>query len=219
MSDAAPSSATGGQSPTSLWPLLTAVFLAVCFWGWIFGIDWWNFWWKMTIAGVCLSALSLWVNRGELRREFRFSAHDILLGLLSAVFLYLIFYLGGIVLRTISPVSGDYIGAVYNTKAALPTWAITLLLIIIIAPAEEIFWRGLVQKYFIRATCPNVGLVFGAAIYALVHLWAGNPVLVLAAFVCGLVWGWQYRQNGSLVGVILSHAIWDVAVFIVIPLA
>ena len=62
------------------------------------------------------------------------------------------------------------------------------------------------------------GLILGAVLYALVHLWAKNGVLILAAFVCGLVWGRQYLKNGSLIGVIVSHVLWDITVFIVAPL-
>jgi len=202
----------------SVRPLLAAVFLAVCFWGWIFGLEWGNFWWKMTSAGVVLSGFSLWFNRRDLRADYCFTFANVGLGVAVAIALYAVFWAGGLFLGILFPGSRELIGSVYATKTALPEWTIALLLVCIIGPAEEIFWRGLVQKHLITATNSNVGLILAALIYALVHLWAKNGVLVLAAFVCGLIWGWLYLQRGSLIPVIVSHALWDVAIFIIAPL-
>ncbi len=216
-------SATGNSLPSAskkvpAWPLFTAIFLGVCFWGWIFGTPWGNFWWKITIATAVLSGFSLWVNRADLRRDLFFSLRHLTHGVLTAALLYAIFWLGGNLLPYVIPSSETMITAVYASRAALPGWVISLLLIFIIAPAEEIFWRGLVQKYLSALTSPRFGIIVGAMIYALVHLWANNGVLVLAAFVCGIIWGWQYHKSGSLAGPIISHIIWDMAVFIFAPL-
>lgn len=51
------------------------------------------------------------------------------------------------------------------------------------------------------------GLLFGALIYSVVHITTGNYMLMLAALICGLYWGWLYQREKSLVPVILSHAI------------
>jgi len=200
-------------------PLLVAVFLAVCLWGWIFGLEWGNFWWKMGVSAAVLAGYSLWINRADLHLDYRFSRRFVGFGILSAVFLYGIFWIGSHLLQHLVPSSRELIGAVYTTKSALPAWVIVLLLAFVIGPAEEIFWRGLVQKYLVAATNQQFGLILGAVLYALVHLWAKNGVLMLAAFVCGLVWGRQYLKSGSLIGVIVSHVLWDIAVFIVVPLA
>jgi membrane protease YdiL (CAAX protease family) len=201
------------------WPLFVAVFLGVCFWGWIFGTAWGNFWWKMTAAAVVLSGFSLWINRAVLPRDLCVSLRHAGFGILSAVLLYAVFWVGGELLRRVIPVSGNMIAAVYAVRTALPEWSICLLLVFIIAPAEEIFWRGLVQKRLAALTNPHFGLIVGALIYALVHLWAKNGVLLPAAFVCGIIWGWHYHRSGSLAGPIISHALWDATVFIFIPLA
>jgi len=154
----------------SVRPLLAAVFLAVCFWGWIFGLEWGNFWWKMTAAGVILSGFSLWFNRRDVRADYHFTFADVALGVAVAVVLYAVFWAGGLLLGILFPGSREMIGSVYATKTALPEWTIALLLVCIIGPAEEIFWRGRVQKHLIAATNSNVGLILAALIYALVHL-------------------------------------------------
>jgi membrane protease YdiL (CAAX protease family) len=201
-----------------VWPLLAAVFLSVCFWGWIFGTSGGNFWWKMTAAGIILSGISLWLNRNDRRRDYDFSLRQAGFGLLNAAALYLIFLAGGELLRLVFPGSGENIGAVYAARTQLPDWQIGVLLAVIIAPAEEIFWRGLIQKRLAALTSPTFGLGLGAVTYALVHLWAGNPVLLVAAFVCGVVWGGLYQHSGSLAGPIISHIVWDITIFLVWPL-
>jgi len=55
-------------------------------------------------------------------------------------------------------------------------------------------------------------------LYAAVHLTSRNPVLVLAALVCGLVWGYQYLKFKSVLANIISHICFDLAVFLFLPL-
>lgn len=172
----------------------------------------------MACATAFLAAYSLWFNRRDWLKDYRFARWAPALGLGSALLLYLIFWSGGWLLTAVVPASGAAIAAVYAPASILPSWSIVLLLVLLIAPAEEIFWRGLVQKRLVAATGPYFGLILGALFYALVHLWAANMVLVLAALVCGLFWGIMYLKTGSLFPGIISHALWDVLIFVIIPL-
>jgi membrane protease YdiL (CAAX protease family) len=206
------------EFPGPAWPLFTGVFLGVVFWGWVFGLPSGNFWWKISIATAFLSSFALWINRTSLAEDFSLTRRDVGWGVVSAGVLYAVFWLGGAVLRAILPESGSMISAVYATRSALPLWALALLFICVIAPAEEIFWRGLIQKHLVRLSGPRFGVFAAALIYALVHLWANNAVLLLAAFVCGLAWGWLYQYSKSLSGPIFSHMLWDLTIFVLAPL-
>jgi membrane protease YdiL (CAAX protease family) len=42
-------------------------------------------------------------------------------------------------------------------------------------------------------------------------------MLVLAAAVCGLFWGVIYLKTRSVLLVAVSHTLWDLAVFILVP--
>ena len=58
-----------------------------------------------------------------------------------------------------------------------------------------------------------------AVIYALVHVWSLNFMLVMAALVAGCVWGFLYRLRPQMLpALIVSHALWDALVFIWMPL-
>ena len=92
-------------------------------------------------------------------------------------------------------------------------------MLLLIGPAEEIFWRGYVQRTLSARWGGNAGFAVATALYALVHAGSCNFMLVMAALVAGMVWGALYRffpQRFS--AIILSHALWDAAVFIWFPI-
>ena len=75
------------------------------------------------------------------------------------------------------------------------------------------------QKSFSARWNPNTGFVVTTVIYALVHAGSLNFMLVMAAAVAGAVWGLLYRFFPQhFAAIIISHAVWDVAVFIWFPI-
>ena len=70
-----------------------------------------------------------------------------------------------------------------------------------------------------RKSAQNIAFAVTTAIYALVHIWSFNFMLVMAALVAGLVWGFLYRLDPKLLpALILSHALWDALVFVWMPI-
>jgi membrane protease YdiL (CAAX protease family) len=63
-----------------------------------------------------------------------------------------------------------------------------------------------------------VGLVIAAAIYTLVHVWSFNLMLIAAAGLCGAFWGLLFAVTGNVWPCIISHAVWDVVIFILLPI-
>jgi len=59
--------------------------------------------------------------------------------------------------------------------------------------------------------------LIATAIYAGVHIWSLNFMLIGAAAVAGAFWGLLYLRWKSLAPVIISHAIWSAFVFAVVP--
>ena len=98
-------------------------------------------------------------------------------------------------------------------------WLLTALMLLLIGPAEEIYWRGYVQQKFSERWNANLGFVVTTLIYALVHAGSFNFMLTMSALVAGMAWGLLYRFFPERFGaIILSHALWDVAVFIWFPI-
>ena len=85
----------------------------------------------------------------------------------------------------------------YVTKAELNPAVIGLLLFFIMGPAEEIYWRGFVQETLTGRFGRTTGLLVTSAIYALVHIFAFNFMLLIAAAVCGLFWGLLYLRGAK----------------------
>jgi len=66
---------------------------------------------------------------------------------------------------------------------------------------------------------PDTGFAAATALYALVHAGSCNFMLIMAALVAGVVWGALYRFfPNRFAAIILSHSLWDVAVFIFFPI-
>ncbi|MGQ9470340.1 MAG: lysostaphin resistance A-like protein [Candidatus Aminicenantales bacterium] len=142
----------------------------------------------------------------------------IIIGLSSAFILFLIFFLGRAILTLIWPVVGQQIERVYGFKQGYPSYYLGFLLGIIIGPGEEILWRWLLQGEWMKKLGSWPGLALVSGIYALVHLPTRNPILVLAALTCGLFWGCLFLKFRSALVNIISHGIWDVIIFVILPL-
>ena len=192
------------------------VLLAFGFWFVSFYLNPVNFWIEMSSAVVILAGLSLykWESYNQLTT---WNARSILIGTGSAIGLYWIFWIGNYVLTRLVPFSGNEIEAVYSNSVAAPIQVIGMLLVTVIGPGEEIFWRGTVQKKLTDRYGGLMGLVAGALLYSLVHVWALNITLLIAALVCGLVWGWIYYLEKNLAPLIISHSLWSLLIFVIFP--
>ncbi len=169
----------------------------------------------MSLVAGTLGAYALRV-RPDLR-HLRPTRPDVGTALLSAAGLYLVFQVGDRLARRIVPGGGAEIGRIYQLRRAAPRWLIALLLATIIAPAEEIFWRGLLQETLARRFGAFRGAAAASLCYGAVHLGSGNLTLTGAATVAGLFWGLQYAAQRRLPALILSHIVWDVWIFLIAP--
>lgn len=179
-----------------------------------------NFWLTMALSGVILTSMSLAFSpelRGSLRENFRVS--DIPLGVAIGALLWGVFWVGDKVAVWMFPFADGEIGSIYAMRDGMDYLTIGLLLLFVVGPAEEIFWRGFVQERLGQRWSPTLGFIITTAIYALAHIWSLNFMLIVAAGVAGGVWGLLYRLFPKrLWALVISHAVWDVAVFLVFPI-
>ena len=190
--------------------------LAAILWLLLFVIKPLNFWLEMAISIGILSITALVLNRGNFDfRKFKF--RDVVTGIGSAIFLYLVFYVGNIISGFLFPFKDAQILSVYSNGKGVSPVIIGLLLLLLIGPGEEIFWRGFIQKVFCQRYGDLKGWIIAVLLYTGVHIFTGNFMLVIAAFVCGTFWGFLYMKEKSLLPIIISHAIWDVMAFVLFP--
>lgn len=88
---------------------------------------------------------------------------------------------------------------------------------LIIAPAEELFWRGYFQHSLMKRFGRIWGTLTGAAAYAGVHLASGNLILIGAAGVAGSFWSVMYALGAPLGALVVSHVVWDILIFLIAP--
>ena len=183
-----------------------------------------NFWWAMTASACILIALSTLAQRRDggssvLSQFTIFNFKEVFLGIGIAVVLWFVFYVGDKVSQWMFDFARPQVNLIYDMKTGNQPWLIALLLLFIIGPAEEIFWRGYIQRQLSQRWSPNVGFLVTTAIYTAVHLPSGNFMLVRAAMVCGVAWGGLYRlMPQHFPAIVLSHALWDAAAFVWFPL-
>ena len=185
------------------------------------GIGPFDFWWWMSTALLILILTAALFDTEYMRGVMADIAghwlRKTLLGLAAALALYIIFALGNQISRLILDFAGRGIDAVYGFRGGASSLRIALLMAIVIGPGEELFWRVFLQGRLSRQLGDWKGFAAATALYTAVHLASGNLMLVLAAMVCGIFWGFLYLRFRSPLINMVSHTVWDIAVFIVFP--
>ena len=177
-----------------------------------------NFWVMMTCSGAALTIFTTWARPGW-GKEVRLKFSDGALGVALAAALWGVFWLGEFFSTLLFDFARGQVDSIYGMKEGENPLVLTLLMLLIIGPAEEIFWRGFIQNRFSARWNPNTGFIVTTLVYSLVHLSKFNFMLIMAAMVAGLVWGLAYRFFPERLGaIIISHALWDCAVFIWFPI-
>lgn len=188
--------------------VLGGLALAAVAWGLLFALGRRGFWPRAAAAGAAIGAYALVVLRDELPDLLRPTGADVALGVAAAAVLWAVFRVGDRLLSRTFPRLSAEVDDLYAVRGE--TSSRTMLLVLsMIGPAEELFWRGLVQS--------RAGIVVALAGYTLVHVWERKPILLVAALAGGAFWGAWFAWTGTLVAPIVSHLLWDLAVIVWFP--
>lgn len=174
-----------------------------------------GFWGKMAAGVGSLGAYALYANPDL--RTTRFRRADVARGIASAGVLYVVFQVGDRFARKVMPRGGAEIEEIYQKRGLAPDRFIAPALALLIAPGEELFWRGLVNRYLAQQLGPVRGNAAGATIYGAIHLISGNLTLTGAAGVAGAFWSLEHLAQGRMEPLIVSHVAWDLWIFLVRP--
>lgn len=201
--------------------LIISLLLALLLWSIMFSpltAPYVPFWWTMTGSAILLAILSGCLCRNWWK-EINWRGSDILLGTGLAAVLWGLFWIGDKVAIGLFEFARPQVNLIYEMKNGESQWLLASLMLFLIGPAEEIFWRGYIQKNLSKHWHPNTGFIMATLLYTLVHTASCNLMLILAAAVAGMVWGLCYRFFPTRLPIlIISHALWDVAVFILFPI-
>lgn len=102
----------------------------------------------------------------------------------------------------------------------VPTMTLLLVLIpvflLIVGPAEELLFRGVIQKYLREVFSPRGAIVGAGLLFGSIHVFAlvgstnlGTVVSLVIITVVGLALGWLYERTGSLPAAMLAHGAYN----------
>jgi membrane protease YdiL (CAAX protease family) len=174
-----------------------------------------RFWQRMTMTGLSLGSLALLTSRPA--RRTRIGATEVALGFASAAALYATFKVGDAFARRFIPGGDAQIQDIYALRTIRSRPEIAARLATVIAPAEELFWRGLVQEALMGRFGRWRGATLAAMAYGGVHVVTGNFTLFGAAGIAGAHWCALYAAGVPLGALVVSHVTWDVWIFLLQP--
>jgi membrane protease YdiL (CAAX protease family) len=164
---------------------------------------------SMALVSTILALTAITFNR-TLLELLTLNVRVLIAGLISTIALYLVFLLGHILASSIG--LGQQVNLVYSI---INVGYLELALIPVIGFMEEAYWRGYLQETLVVRKL-RVNWALSTIPYALVHVTSGLAILVLAAWVVGLVLGFTARTQG-LSASIIAHVLWLYLVLYVLP--
>ncbi|MBD3166982.1 CPBP family intramembrane metalloprotease [bacterium] len=197
--------------------LFTAVAVAAVVWFFLFAVPGTPFWIVIAAATLVLGGAAFVIFPDTLIDSSPHWVRHVVIGALSAAVLYGIFWFGNWVISHV-PFGPEQVERVYGTKSQLDNRIIGGLLLFPIGPGEELFWRAWVQRVLMIKLGPWKGFWIALALYAGVHVPSLNPTLILAATLAGGFWALMYMRYGHIGPGLVSHALWDAAIFVWFPI-
>jgi len=154
------------------------------------------------------------------RGLFHPSVKTIAIGLLSAGVLYAIFYAGNQGISQIHPlgISQSSESPIYAliASSANPLY-LQVGILAFDAVGYETFFRGVLQGRLQPKT--GLGSVFLVALVdAGIHVITLNPLWVVTTFIADAVWGLTYFYSKDLTSNVTSHFVWDLFIFVLLPI-
>lgn len=125
--------------------------------------------------------------------------------------LVVVFVLGALVVAQVPALSAQ-VNAVLD-HARVGSLGLIAAIVAVNGIAEELYFRGALYAAIGR----RYAVTITTAIYALTTAGTGNPMLVLAAALLGLLTGLQRRVTGGVLGPILTHVIWSSSMLFLLP--
>ena len=117
-----------------------------------------NFWVMMTCSAATLTLYTCWARPGWWK-EISFGVKDIFWGVVLAAALWGVFWLGEFFSTLLFDFARPQVDSIYGMKEGENPFVLSLLMLFIIGPAEEIFWRGCIQNRFSARWNPTAGFV------------------------------------------------------------
>jgi uncharacterized protein len=175
------------------------------------------------VATPFMIVVTYWLTRYQ--KLFTPSIKSVSVGLISAAALYLIFLGGDYGVQNFGYLVGLHAASeestIYGSIGGHPLY-LQVVILIFDALGFESYFRGTLQNFFvhrIRNKKYKLGGPFmAAACDCLIHVFSLNPLWVVTTFIADSVWGLTYYKTTDLSSSFTSHLIWDIMIFIIVPI-
>lgn len=172
------------------------------------------FWYMFTATMLILISYSIFNEKAEQPTSM---IHNSVYGIISGILLFIVFWFGDAMIQLFNLPFKKEITSLYKAFAPVSLWHYIVLLFIIV-PGEEIFWRGYIQKRLGLKMSATLSIVIATILYASVQLYSGYFIHIIAALFAGIFWGILYQWKKSMPLNIISHVIFVLCIFILFPL-
>jgi membrane protease YdiL (CAAX protease family) len=116
------------------------------------------------------------------------------------------------------------VGAYFATRPAPvaggDSWrelAAAAVAVVLVAVVEEVIFRGFVQATFARVFGAVAAPFLATTVYVISYLDVRPGGMIVYAAVLGLLLGWVVQRSRSLAGVIVTHSVANIALFVILP--
>lgn len=172
------------------------------------------FWYMFTATMLILISYSISNEKIENQTSFII---NLFYGTLSGIILYLLFWIGNYLIELFNLPFSKEITKLYKSFSPSQIWHYVVLLLIIV-PGEELFWRSFVQKRLSNHMGTILSITVAALLYTTIQMYSGSFIHLFSALFAGVFWGALYAWKKSIPLIIISHLIFDLALFILFPL-
>jgi membrane protease YdiL (CAAX protease family) len=110
-----------------------------------------------------------------------------------------------------------HVEEIYDQRKGLPLSLALVLAALVVAPGEELFWRGLFQSRLAATTGWVVAAVLTWLIYIAANAASRSLPILFGALVSGAVWGALALWTRGVLASLLCHAVWTSLMLIFPP--
>ncbi|MFT5354727.1 MAG: membrane protease YdiL (CAAX protease family) [Polyangiales bacterium] len=177
-----------------------------------------NIWLTIGVSAVLLLATTTF-GRGELPLWGRFRPLiGIGIGIGAGVLMAIVTHLAYPLAARLVPSIAVEVAGLYEDLRQTPGPVLGAPFLLLAVAAEEAVWRGVLVRQMEKTRGPLVIVLVATLAYAVPQAFSGSWVLVLVALGCGAFWTFLRVWSRSLVVPALTHAVWNLVVFVALPL-
>ncbi|WP_262368249.1 CPBP family intramembrane glutamic endopeptidase [Corynebacterium urealyticum] len=174
----------------------------------------------LATAVAFLVWLFAWLGFGDRRcfspRAGSTAARELGVGVGLGVVLLGIFLLGALVTRNILVLAEPVAGLMDNMRVDA-LWA-TVLTLVLNGVGEELFFRDVARRALDSLASPAASLGLQVALYVLVTVAMGVPLLLVGSLCIGLFTALLARRYGTILGATALHLSWSTGMAFLLPL-